>query len=199
MATISEFKGNMTEGGARPNQFKIQLNFPLWVNNGITAGQTTQFLCKASSLPASIIENIGIHYRGRQVNFAGERTFQPWTMTIYNDNNFLVRDAFERWQTGVQNYTATNGILNPIVYQTQLNAYQLDRNDRVVKHYVLIDAYPTVVSDIKLDFDAQNQIETFDVEFHYNYFVSNSTDSAIGGAVGGGILGAVTGAIAGAI
>lgn len=176
MANIADFKATLIGGGARPNQFRVQLSFPSFVTTGIVAGQQAQFLCKAAQLPASSVENIGVLYRGRPVNFAGERTFQPWTVTIYNDTTFNIRNALEQWQAGIQNYSATTGRTNPRDYQVDLSVHQLDRNGADIKIYKFVDAYPVVIGPVALDFEQQNQIETFDVEFQYNFFTSNSTE-----------------------
>ena len=108
MANIADFKAQMIGGGARPNQFRVELVFPQYVALGFVAGQRAQFLCKSAQLPASTVENIGVLYRGRPVNFAGERTFQPWSVAIYNDTTFGIRNALEQWSNGIQNYNATN-------------------------------------------------------------------------------------------
>ena len=180
MANISEFKSKMIGGGARPNQFRVHLTFPGYVTGGPVAGQLAEFLCKAAQLPASTIDPVPIQYRGRPVQFAGERTFAPWTVSIYNDTNFSIRNAMEQWQTGIQNHSATDGRVNPTDYQVDLQVYQLDRNGGVVKSYNFKDAFPTSIGAIALDYDTVNAIEIFDVEFNYNYFTSNSTDGAGG-------------------
>lgn len=172
MADISAFKAQMQGGGARPNQFKVLLTFPSFVGSvGNIAGFSAAFLCKSASLPPTSSEDIVSYYRGRPVHFAGERTFAPWTVTIYNDTNFLVRNMLERWNDGFLNYSATNGILRPSDYQVDMAIQQLDRNDNVLKTYTMYDAYPLNVGAITLDFEQNNQIEQFDVEFVYNYFV----------------------------
>lgn len=179
MANIADFKAQMIGGGARPNQFRVELAFPSYVTLGIIAGQRAQFLCKAAQLPASTVENLPILYRGRPVNFAGERNFQPWTISVYNDTTFNIRNAFEAWQNGIQNYSATTGRVNPRDYQVDLNVHQLDRNGGIIKSYKFVDAYPTAISAIGLDYEQQNAIEQFDVEFTYNYFTSASTEGGI--------------------
>jgi hypothetical protein len=178
MANIADFKAQMIGGGARPNQFRVELSFPSYVTLGVVAGQRAQFLCKGAQLPASTIENLPVLFRGRPVNFAGERVFQPWTVTIYNDTTFGIRNALEQWQSGVQNYDTTNGRVNPTEYQVDLNVHQLDRNGAIIKSYKFVDAYPTAVSQIALDYETQNAIEQFDVEFTYNYFTSNTGASS---------------------
>jgi hypothetical protein len=174
MANIADFKAQMIGGGARPNQFRVELTFPSYVTLGVVAGQRAQFLCKAAQLPASTIETLPVLYRGRPVNFAGERTFQPWTVTIYNDTTFGIRNALEQWQSGIQNYNTTNGRINPTEYQVDLSVHQLDRNGATIKSYKFVDAFPTTISAIGLDYEQQNAIEQFDVEFQYNFFTSNT-------------------------
>ena len=182
MANIADFKAQMIGGGARPNQFRVELSFPSYVTLGVVAGQRAQFLCKAAQLPASTIETLPVLYRGRPVNFAGERTFQPWTVTIYNDTTFGIRNALEQWQSGIQNYNTTNGRVNPTDYLVDLNVHQLDRNGAIIKSYKFVDAFPTTISAVGLDYEQQNAIEQFDVEFQYNFFTS-----ATGAAAGFGV------------
>jgi hypothetical protein len=175
MANISDFKAQLIGGGARANQFRVELSFPTYVSAGPVVGLKAQFLCKAAQLPASNVENVPIQYRGRAVNIAGERTFAPWTITVYNDTDFAIRNAMEQWSDGVQNLATTNGRVNPRDYQVDLLVHQLDRNGATVKTYKFADAYPTEIGAIALDFDQANTVETFDVTFTYNYWTSNTS------------------------
>ena len=177
MANIADFKANMTGGGARPNQVRVDLAFPSYVTGGRVAAVQGQFLCKAAQLPASTLENLPIQYRGRAVNFAAERTFAPWTVTVYNDTDFGIRNAIERWQNGIQEYATTSGRTNPNDYQADLLVTQLDRNGAGVKQYKFVDSFPLSIGIVQLDYDTTNAIETFDVEFQYNFFTSNTSES----------------------
>jgi hypothetical protein len=181
MANISDFKAQLTGGGARANQFRVELAFPSYVAAGVLVGQQAQFLCKGAQLPASTVENIPLNYRGRVVNVAGERTFTPWTVTILNDTNFAIRNAMEQWSNGVQNYSSTNGRTNPREYQVDLRVHQLDRGGAIVKTYRFIDAYPISIGAIELSFDTTNAVEEYTVEFQYNYWTSNTAE---GGGIG---------------
>ena len=188
MANISDFKAQITGGGARAKQFRVELSFPSFVTLGAVAGVQAQFLCNAAQLPSSTIEPISVLYRGRPVNFAGERTFQPWTIAVYNDTNFNIRNALEQWSNGIQNNGATTGIVNPLNYQVDLSVHQLDRNGATVKTYKFVDAFPTEVGDIQLGYDQGNAIETFNVTFMYNYWSSNtSTEGGSGFGLSGTI------------
>lgn len=180
MARLADFKAQMIGGGARPNQFRVELAFPNYVSAGALVGLNSQFMCKAAQLPASQLENLPVFYRGRPVNFAGERTFFPWTVSVYNDTTFSVRNAMETWSDGILNHGQTEGRVNPRDYQVDMLVHQLDRNGAIVKTYKFVDAYPTVVGQIQLDFEANNQIEIFDVELTYNYWVSDTSTPSEG-------------------
>lgn len=158
----------MRQGGARSNQFTVELTFPAFAGQGNTS-RAASFLCNATSLPAVSIENIQLQYRGRPVNFAGERSFQPWSITIINDGDFLIRNALERWSHAIANFDATNGLVNPADYQVDMRVIQLDRNGSKLKTYKFFDAYPTEVGQIGLSYDNPS-IQTFDVTFMYNYY-----------------------------
>jgi len=186
MANINEFKNVLLNGGARANQFRVHLQFPAWVTGAIEAARQGQFLCKAAQLPQSTIADIPVQYRGREVHVAGERTYQPWTITAYQDTNFILRNNMEVWQNGIQNYTATTGRTAPSDYQVQMRVDQLDRNGASIKSYTFVDAYPIEVGVVALDYATGNDIETFDVTFQYNYFESNTT-KATGGSFGANV------------
>lgn len=181
MANISDFKAHLATGGSRPNQFRVLLNFPqnMIGSLGMIAGRSVQFLCNAASLPASTIEDIPLAYRGRPVHLAGERTFQPWSMTVFNTAEFNVRNALEAWQHKILEYNSTYGVANPRVYQTQMEVHQLDRNDNILKMYQFFGAYPTNIGAIQLDFQQNNNIEQFDVEFTYDYFEPSDIDGLV--------------------
>ena len=173
MTTISSFKSQMQGGGSRSSQYRVDLTFPAFVGaSASAAGPAAQILCRATSLPATTVEDITAMYRGRPVHFAGERVFQPWTVTMYNDTNFVIRNAMEKWSNGALNYSATNGIMRPADYQVDMAVHQLDRNDRIIKTYKFYDSYPTDISAIALSYDDNNTIETFDITFVFNYFTT---------------------------
>jgi hypothetical protein len=165
MATrIDQFRAMLSGGGARPTQFKVMLTFPEWVA-GNDAAVKGEFLVKAASLPASTIQPIDVPFRGRPIKLAGERVFQNWNVTIINDNDFLIRNALERWSKGVLDHRTVTGLLEPLSYERDLIVQQLDRNDNEIKTYKMFNCWPQAISEIQLDYGASTNIEEFQVEF----------------------------------
>ena len=174
MASITDFKAKLSGGGARANQFKVTLPFPGYAQVGGEIEELA-FLCKATSLPAMTIGTTEIPFRGRLIKIAGDRTIAEWEITVYNDTNFKLRNAFERWQNGINNMSDNEGLTNPADYQVDAFVDQLDRNGATIKNYTLRGAHPSAIGAIALDYETNNAIETFDVTFAYQYFDTNTT------------------------
>lgn len=179
MARISDFKAQMRKGGFRPNQFQCSIVFPTAIPGGALGGQKSVFMAKSAGLPASTVAPVTVSYRGRPVKFAGEREFAPWTIEVYTDNDFVVRNAFEAWVDTMQRSSTTGGALTPAVYQADMAVNAMDRHDRIVKSYVFRDAFPVEVGAIQLDWENNNQIGVFSVTFEYNFFDSIGAEGAI--------------------
>jgi len=174
MANINDFKAKLAGGGARANQFKVTMPFPGYAQVGGEI-EDLAFLCTATSIPAMDIGNINVPFRGRQIKIAGDRTFASWSITVLNDTNFKLRNAFERWQNGINNMTDNEGLSNPVDYQVDVFVDQLDRNGNTLKSYKLRGAYPIGIAAIPLNYETNNAIEDFDVTFEYQYFETNTT------------------------
>tara|TARA_Y100000022_G_scaffold193612_1_gene197007 strand:- start:121 stop:756 length:636 start_codon:yes stop_codon:yes gene_type:complete len=192
--TLDAFKGRMIGGGARPNLFECELYFP---DDAVPEDTTrdaltdrTRFLVKAANLPASNIAPINIPFRGRNLKVAGDRTFDPWTITIINDVDFGIRTAFERWMNLINKHEDNAGITDPTLYQKDLYVKQLGRAQvggtvpqteakiPVLKQYRFLGTFPTNVSDIALSYDSSDTIEEFSVTMEVQWVdVLDSTGS----------------------
>ena len=169
---VDDFKSKIRGGGARPNLFKATVNFPTYAAGDV---ELTSFMCKGAQLPASVTNVIDVPFRGRQLKVAGDRTFEPWTVTIINDTDFAVRDSMERWLNGINNHKANSGLTNPVDYQADLIVDQLDRDGTAIKTYNFRGAFPVNISNIELNYETVDTIEEFTVEFQIQYWESNTT------------------------
>ena len=172
MATIDDFKAKLIGGGARGNLFKATVTFPSYAGGDT---ELAQFMCKSASLPASIIGQIDIPYRGRQLKIAGDRTYENWSVTIINDTGFEVRDAFERWQNGITTHKSNGGLTNPLDYETDMLVDQLDKDGNTIKQYSFRGAWPVNISAIDVGNESADTIEEFTVDLAYQYWTSNTT------------------------
>ena len=174
MANISDFKAKLAGGGARANQFKVTMPFPGYASVGGEIEELA-FLWRATSIPSMEIANINVPFRGRAIKIAGDRTIPSWSITVYNDTNFKIRNAFERWQNGINNMSDNEGLTNPVDYQVDCFLDHLDRNGNTIKSYTLRGVYPTNIAGIPLDYEEQGAIEQFEVTLEYQFFDTNTT------------------------
>ena len=180
--SIVDFRSRLKGGGARSNLFEVQMSFPDFAKPVSEALNDIPFLVKAAEIPASNIGNIPVPFRGRVLPIAGDRTFDPWTVTIINDTNFRLRDVMERWSDGINDIQTAQGTTNPEEYQTKATVLQLSRgldtngkvvssaNIPILREYDFIGIYPNDISAIPLDHGATDTIEEFQVTFNYLYY-----------------------------
>ena len=178
--TISQFKSQLIGGGARPNLFEVELTT---LPAGIAwPADNFRYMCKAAQLPASVIANIDIPFRGRIFKVAGDRTIAPWSITVINDEDFRIRKAMEEWVDFIAKLENNLGATDPNAYMVNAKVFQLGRGstpssknnagDRnaVLREYEFIDIFPTSVSSIDLSYDSSDTIEEFVVDFAVQSF-----------------------------
>ena len=197
--TLSQFKSKLIGGGTRPNLFEVSIpTFPSAISEAWSAGDDAEngifkFLCKATALPASNLGSIEIPFRGRTLKVAGDRTFDDWTVTIINDEDFKLRTAFERWSNVMSQLDDATSVTNPTSYMTDGYVQQLGRGGQiaaasndggessVLRSYKFFDVFPITVGEIALSYDTTDALEEFDVTFRYQYFTIGNSAQSSGG------------------
>ena len=171
---VERFKSALTNGGARPNQFAVQLSFPTYVAGAALAVARAPFLVSVAELPGQTVNPAIVQYRGREVKFVGDRVYAPWTITVLNDAEMSIRTAMEQWMGGMEDYAGKFGRLQPSEYQRDAQVFQLDRNGNALKSYNIINGFPVDLSPVALDFGANDQISSFTVTFQYQHFTTSN-------------------------
>lgn len=176
---VNEIKAQLNFGGARPTQFQVQITNP---SNSI-ADLKTPFMVKAASLPSSNLGTIEAGYFGRKIKLAGDRTFEPWTVTVYNDEDFLIRNAMEEWMNRINRHQQNVTDLPQQEYKSQANIIQFGKDGTALRTYNFNGLFPTNVSEITMDWDSTDTIEEFTVTFEYDWWTI--ADNSITGNAGG--------------
>ena len=184
---ISTFKSRgLTLGGARPALFEVFLRVPDGVGADQSSADKFRFTCSAAQLPAASVASIDVGYFGRKIKVSGDRTFQDWSVTIMNDEDFLVRSMFEKWSNSLNRLEANIRDVaysgNENSYKTDLSVIQYGKDGTAIREYHIIGAFPTSVDAISLNWDSASQIETFGVTFAYDYWLpANESINAYAG------------------
>lgn len=168
---VTEFaSAGLPLGGARPSLFSVTVDTPAGVP---AVGARFAFTCRAAQIPSSILSVIPQRYFGREVKMAGTRTFEPWNVTVLNDEDFTVRSAMEQWSNLINAHQANlrdGGLSTLASYRTTATVNQYNKTGGVVRTYEFINIFPTNVGAIDLDWDNADAIEIFPVEFQYDYW-----------------------------
>lgn len=164
---INEFVGALKHGGARSTLFQV------FVSNPVNAGADAQlpFLCKAASLPASVLGVIEMPYFGRKIKVAGDRTYDDWTVTIINDEDFAIKNALEEWSHAINSSEGNIrqiGSNAPSAYRSDAFVKQYSKTGAVIREVKLVNLWPSNISEIELSWENTDAVEEYTVTFQYD-------------------------------
>lgn len=165
---INDIRAGLRLGGARPTLFQVQITNPI---NG-ASDRIAPFLIRSTSLPASTINSIEIPYFGRKIKVAGDRTFDTWSVTVMNDEDFAIRQTMEEWHNSI-NALQTNLNLSPdnspSNYKSTAIVTQFSKTGEALRVYKFNGIFPVEIAPIELDWETTDAIETFGVTFAYDW------------------------------
>ena len=181
---VSSFLQNIGQG-VKPNMFLVDVKFPDVLEKG-SEQELINVMCKSAALPGSNLGVIEVPFRGRTVKIAGDRTFDTWTATFFNDKDFKLRSFFEQWANSINTHDDnTAPLFTPNKsdgYMGELIVKQLEKDTTdggsILRQYTLVHCFPTNVSPIDLAYDSNDQIEEFTVEWQYTYFTAQGGNRA---------------------
>lgn len=174
-SNISTIKNKLSGGGARPNLFKVDMTYPTGIKGG-----NEDILVKAAGLPSSNLGVIEVPVRGITLKVAGDRTFDTWTITILNDTDFILRQAFEKWMSTIRKLTDNSGNSAPGAYIVDgVKVTQLARDETELRAYIFEGVFPTNISQIDVSSDSTDTIEEFTVELQVqSYRIDKASGTA---------------------
>ena len=185
-------------GGVRPNLFQVEHT---WPSSNLTepkldglSDKPVMYMCKSAALPATNVGTVELPFRGRVVKVPGDRTYETWTATFYNDDAFKLRSAYEKWialTNGVDANVAEADISDIFqsIQVTQLDKFAGGANQlEPIRTYELVGAWPVSVGQIAVAYDNNDSYEEFDVEFAYQYHITSDGDgqNLVGVSTSGG-------------
>jgi hypothetical protein len=166
--TLSQFISNF-KGGTRRNRFLITGTWPAGSVNA-----TTTFHILTANLPASNLGMVTVPWRGREINFAGDRQYDPWEIIVLDDTgaNVNLWKSFHQWQKSINDHrsnthTASNDAFNTL--KTDWRVQHLNLNGSVIKTMLLKGCWPALVGPVQFNMK-ENTFNTFAVRMNYDYY-----------------------------
>ncbi len=174
--TVSQFKSNLNkaDGGARPALFKVSIT-----NSLNTSLSFDSLLVKAAGIPASNIAPLAVNYAGRAYKWTGMRTFDNWTVTVLNDEDFKIRGQMMEWMRtisghldGTRNTTHGSPVTSgttPGYFEGNATVKQLGTDGNVKQVYKFYNLWPTELAEIAVDWSS-DLIQEYTIGFAYDYW-----------------------------
>ena len=170
---LSDFKTNLTGGGARPSLFSVDIDSAL-TQLGISPPASSRFLIKGASIPTSTIGTYDVFYHGKAIHVAGDRTYETWDTTIINDEDYGIRIALEKWMDLLADhklntrvgFSSSEG--EQASYKQDIFVTQFGKDGKHKHHYHFLGAFPTTISAIPLDWGTASEIEEYTVTWTYD-------------------------------
>ena len=186
--TVSGFKSNIAaqSGGARPALYQIDINgFGL----GQSFSSNMNLLVKAASIPPATIAPLAVNYAGRAYKSQGFRTYDNWTVTVINDEDFGIRNKMMNWMRlmgGKLDGDRTFGFGDPTASSKNwldgdATVKQLSTSGGVKQTYKFDYLWPTEIAGIPVDWSS-DAIQEYTITFAYDYWThgtSNSTTNVV--------------------
>lgn len=168
---VNEIRANLIGDGARPSLFEVEMTNPA----SASGDAVLRYMVRAAQIPQSTINPIEVPYFGRRIKLAGSRTYANWTVTVMNDENFAVRSALEAWSSQINSGQTNLRTLS--AYRSVASVKQFAKDGSVLRIYEFVNIFPLDIGPIALAWDDGDNVETFDVEFAYDYW--NVNDNSI--------------------
>ncbi|URC15368.1 major tail protein [Paraglaciecola Antarctic GD virus 1] len=146
---------------ARPNLFAIEIPF---------LGRSFEFKCKAANMPAGIVPEVLVSYQNRKIKIAGDREFDAWTITVYNEEAQDTRQKVLDWMALAAGQELEITGSKPEDYKKLASVKRFNRKGDEVYKQNLYGCFPTSVGEVTLDWEDNNSVEMFEITIAYDYF-----------------------------
>jgi hypothetical protein len=165
MSTFRDLFGALPQGTARANLFEVFLTPP--------GGEDISVFVRSASIPSVSDGEIVIPYKGRQLKFPGDRTYDSWDIQVLCDSTYKARKAFEKWKEAINQ--AESGVAeSPNVSDVfiDITVQQLDRAHKPIATYQLKGAWVQSLQSIELSHDSTDTPATFGATISYQYYTT---------------------------
>ena len=170
-------------GGARPSLYKVAINDAAAAFS-LTENET--LLVKAANMPASNIAPLTVNYAGRALKWQGFRTYDIWTVTVINDEDFAIRSKMMDWMRWLggkfdgsrssaygHGVKSTGGYYDGNAVVTQLGT---DGQDRAF--YNIKNMWPTELGEIAVDW-SNDAMEEYTIGFAYDHWATGVVEEDV--------------------
>ena len=191
---VNDFTSDMSSLGgglARANMFRVSITNPTGLGDSRNAGSSsaggsTDLLIKGAQIPGSTLAPLPVQYGGRSIKLTGFRTFDNWTVTIINDEEYAHRLWIQNWMYSIAGMPdgTRGGIEKSSLYNMKTDATVTTYNNQAtaVSTWNIKNMWPTALGDITLDWSSDT-IEEYTCEFAFEYWTHGHKTAGSDGVI----------------
>ena len=163
---ISEFVGNLSNGLASPNKYRVTF-FPPGQNSG---DRTISLMCNVSELPGRAIHTVENRHYNNPFRLPYAAQYNNINFSFVNTNGLPEREFFETWQEKV--IDPTSGLIGFRDDFTGTIKIAVLNSGTGEEAYVvqLIRAYPLNINEVGMGYSMQNETLVSSISFTYQYW-----------------------------
>lgn len=165
---VNEIRSQLVYGGWKPSHFEVVITNPF----DTSADSKIPVMVRAASIPTWNIGKVPVYYMGRSINVPGDRTFEEWQTTVYNDEDFVIRNSLELWSNRMNSLQGNLATAGPEInrYKATASIRAYGKDGRLLREYQMNGMFPLTVQSIETDWQATDQIAEFQVVWAYDEF-----------------------------
>ena len=169
---VNSFKSNLYNtangGGARPSLFSVNID-------AFTAREN--LLVKAAAIPGRTINPVTVNWFGRAYKFSGNSTYDIWTVTIMNDEDFSHRNEILNWMREISGSldgsrtSALGGVTGGAAVGTA-TVTQINADATQGQQWEFKNMWPSSLGEIAVDW-SNDAVQEYTIGFAYDYFTKS--------------------------
>lgn len=176
MPSVTNFRSALNRHGGvqRQHRWRITLAFPAAV---ATSDETrdASLLAITTTTPKSVLGEVLVPFGGREMPLPGDRKFEPISITFIGVEDDLAHTLFEAWSEQFNGSSSNTAVGEFVDSYKDVTMELLDKNDNVIKTYVLEQSWPQEVGELTLDQTSQDSYNQFVVVLRF-FKSRNSSD-----------------------
>lgn len=170
-SSIQDLRDNFR--GYRSNRFKIRAQFPSGIDP--IGDDVIEFYVKAAQVPGAAVGYVPLNYRGRNIKFPAERSFNDWGIQVYASSvsSRDLRGLFVNWIQ--QMNSGTHSVMNYTLVAPKWEILFNDINgtSSVPNSYSnkveIYNCFPIDISPIEMNNDVPDQFAEFTLTMAYDF------------------------------
>ena len=170
--SITEFKSSFSTDLARPSKFDVDIPIPLGLipYRGIARKLTMR--CENAELPGRTLATTAMKIYGVEEKFPYGTSYSDLSLTFIVSDDMKEKEFFDAWINWI-NPTINYNLKYKQDYAVGLRINQYDLHNKVSYSVDLIDAFPTAMNQLDLDWSSDGH-HKLTVSFAYTSWKNNS-------------------------